>query len=107
MMLNIPFGSSTTRDGLAPAGASQWLSNCPADELSRATRLKFFGGSIRSTASATALSRKRILASQSWIMDRMLFGVADGEIGATAMPARSAPKNTAQYSIEVLAHMAT
>src|SRR5215510_12408462 len=107
MILKIAFGSSTTCDGRAPVGASQWLSDCPLDELSSQTRFKVFGGSNRSSASAVALSRKNTLALQSWVMDRMLFGVADGEIGATAMAARSAPRNTAQYSIDVVAHMAT
>src|SRR5215470_19241583 len=105
MMLKTSFGPTTTGNGLISAGVSHCLSDCPGDKPSSTTYFTAFGGSMHSSAPTTVSSRNKILASLSSVIDMTICGVAVGGIGATPTPARSAPRNTPQYSIDVLAQM--
>ena len=94
MMLKAVPGCTSAGSGVAPSGASQSTSERPMAEPSSATRAMPPGcaGPITSAAPASA---KRMRASASEIMRARLAGVEPGASGATATPARSAPRNTA------------
>ena len=104
MMLNAQPGSISTAGAVAPSGASQASKGWPTSEPSRDT----FGAATATSpiSLATAASTKKILAPESAIITPRLSAVDEGANGATATPARRAPKNAATYSIEVEAQMA-
>jgi hypothetical protein len=59
-----------------------------------------------SNAFATDASTNSSVAPASATMVAMLAAVDDGASGATAMPARSVPRNTAEYSMDIPAQTA-
>jgi hypothetical protein len=106
MMLNGQSGRIATGFGWLPAGASQFEKRVPAADSSSAIQ----GTAIRvrtgASSAATAASTKNRRASALAAMSAMVCGVEEGASGATATPARRAPRNTAAYSSEVPAQMA-
>jgi hypothetical protein len=91
MMLNGAPGSICTACGFAPSGASQ----SPIDiGISRNDA----GSFCPSSAASIVASRNRIFAPQSASIVTNASGVDDGASGATATPARSAPRKIAPYS---------
>src|SRR5262245_44747983 len=106
MMLKALPGSILTTAGTAPGGASHVSSDSAREVLSSATSFEATGGRAEANRLETSASRKRILASQSATNAATVVAVDDGASGATATPARSAPRKTAPYAIEVLAQIA-
>ena len=93
MMLKGQPGCGVTGCGRLPGGASQCSRSRPAVEPSSVMRgMPSGSGAISSAAAASA---NNSIAPASSIMRARLAGVAPGASGATATPARSAPRNTA------------
>src|SRR5271170_4212700 len=99
MVLKTQFGATTILVGAAPEGAIQSVKRAPSACPSRATR----GASTSPSALSAVASRNIILAPQSRAIAARLAGVEPGAKGATATPARSAPRKTTTYSIDAAA----
>src|SRR5438552_2041306 len=106
MMLKAQSGSGLTGFGRAPIGASQDWSDAPAGDSSRAMRFAAILAAAVSSVAATVASRKNSLAPASAAMPASSSAVHEGASGATTAPARSAPRYTAAYSIDVPAQLA-
>ncbi len=91
MMLNGAPGSIDTGCGFALSGASH-------SRIEIGTRRNDAGNFCPSSAAAIGASRNRILAPQSASIVANASGVDDGASGATATPARKAPRKIAPYS---------
>src|SRR3954468_15475309 len=100
MMLKTDSGSMVTGDGLARP-AHQARNGRPQDASSSATRSGARSSAARPIAATAAASMNSTLAPESLTIAAKSAGVEDGAIGATATPARSAPRNVAAYSIEL------
>src|SRR5512140_432183 len=99
MMLNGQFGCTFTGRGFAPTGASQ---SCNDGWLEPSMKMRRAGVS---KAGATA-STNRCAAPLSATIPANCAGREPVGIGATAAPARNAPRNTAAYSSELAAQIA-
>src|SRR6266568_2698262 len=98
-MLNTQSGSIATAAGFAPLAAHQALNGRPAAPSSSATRNTNGPTSAVAIAAAAAASMNSTLAPQSFSIAAKSVGVDDGANGATATPARNAPRKAATYSI--------
>src|ERR1700722_16203688 len=103
-MLNVQSGDISVGAGSAPAGASQSLNLSPPAPSSSAMRGQDMA--IDAKVSRVDSSTKTNLAPQSAIIAARLAGVDEGASGATAIPARRAPRKTARYSTEADAQVA-
>ena len=106
MMLNGASGSTATGCARTPSGMSHAASGSPALLPSSVTRRSVPASSLPAVAFALAASTKRCRAPESATMAASCSGVALGGSGAATTPARSAPRNTATYSIDVAAQIA-
>src|SRR5437868_12564290 len=101
MILKVQSGSIETGRGRVPGGASQAPKGRPQPRSSRETRN---GASAAGPiADAVVSSMNRIFAPESFTIAAKSCGVDDGASGATATPARNAPRNVATYSIPLSA----
>src|SRR3954449_8009021 len=99
MMLKLQSGSMLTGFGRVPGAAHQALNGLAHPPLSSDTRKA--ASAAAPIATAVVSSMKRIFAPESFAIAAKSCGVDDGASGATAMPARSAPRKAATYSIEL------
>src|SRR5688572_13186888 len=104
MILNAAAGSIDTGAGVAPAASSQRSSASSAADPSSEMRLAEHA--MPSNEAALAASANTNFAPQSDSIICMLSGRDDVGSGATATPARSAPRNTAPYSMLPAAQIA-
>ena len=104
MMLKVQSGAIATAAGRAPWGAIQCVKGSPAEPSSSETRGQ--AEATESKVSRVDSSRNSTCAPQSVTIAARLAGVEDGASGATATPARSAPRNTTRYSTELNAQIA-
>ena len=104
MMLKVQSGATSTGLGFAPSGASHRVKASPALLSSSAIRGRF--SAIVSNVSRVEASTNTSAASQSAIIAARLADVEDGASGATAIPARNAPRKTARYSTDAEAQIA-
>src|ERR1044072_5166911 len=103
MMLKVQSGSIETGGGRVPGAAHQALNGPPHPLSSSDTRS---GASAEAPiAAAVASSMNRIFAPESFTIAAKSCGVEDGAKGATATPARNAPRKVATYSIELKAQI--
>src|SRR5262245_24101659 len=105
MMLNAASGSTVTGAGVLSSGASHACTAVPAAPPSMLTSLSPAGSACPASAEATGASRNRIVAALSASIVTSASGVEDGASGATATPARNAPRNTQTYSMLAVAQM--
>jgi hypothetical protein len=98
MILNGASGRMWTASGVAPAGASHLDNAAPLPESSMLMRGTLVVSVLAATVFATGSVRKKSFAPQSASMVSKESGVAEGGSGATATPARNAPRNTDAYS---------
>src|ERR1700710_2324258 len=99
MMLKVQPESIATGFGFAPGAAHQVLNGRPHAPSSSETRK---GASADGPiAAAVTSSMNRIFAPESFTIAAKSCGVEDGASGATAAPARNAPRKVATYSIEL------
>ena len=105
MMLNASAGAISTGAGRAPPGARHCEKGSPAAESSSAIRLIEKPPALARLAAVDA-SRKRCVAPLSMTMPASCSAVDDGASGETTTPARSAPRNSVAYSMEVVAQTA-
>src|ERR1700691_2170180 len=103
MMLKVQSGATSTGLGFTPSDASHRPKLSPALSSS-AIRGRF--KAMVSKVSRVEASTKTSAASQSAIIAARLADVEDGASGATAIPARKAPRKTARYSTEADAQIA-
>src|SRR3954467_2050459 len=105
MMLKVQSGSIGTGRGLAPGAPHHALNGRPHPPSSSDTP----NGASAETpiAAAVASSMNRIFAPESFTIAAKSCGVEDGAKGATATPARNAPRKVATYSIELEAQIET
>jgi hypothetical protein len=101
MMLNTHSGSTWTGAGFAPSAAHQARNDRPASPSSSAMRRTVGTTSAVAIAAAVAPSMNSSLAPESLTIAAKSCGVEDGASGATATPARNAPRKVATYSIEL------
>src|SRR3954462_8250278 len=103
MMLKVHSGSIDTGCGRVPGDAHHLLNGRPHPPSSSETRNG--AAAADPMVAAVVSSMNRILAPESFTIAAKSFGVEDGASGATAMPARNAPKKVATYSIELSAQI--
>src|SRR3954471_4917482 len=99
MMLKVQSGSIGTGRGLVAGAAHHALHGRPHPPSSSDTR---HGASAETPiAAAVAWSMNRIFAPESFTIAAKSCAAEDGATGATATPARKAPRKAATYSIEL------
>src|SRR3954447_13648220 len=103
MILKVQSGSIETGFGRRPGAPAHELNGRPHPPSSSETRRGAFAAAPM--AAAVASSMNRIFAFASFTMAAKSWGVEDGASGATATPARSAPRNVAAYSSELNAEI--
>src|SRR3569623_2954549 len=106
MMVNAQSGRISTGACVAPGAASQSLNGRAASLSSSAISVARIDARTGAIASPTVLSTNSSRASASSAIVARLSGEEEGASGATATPARNAPRNTAAYAIEVAAQLA-
>src|SRR5476649_2649591 len=103
MMLKVQSGSIVTSSGFVPGAAHHAPNGRPHAPPSSETRK---GASAADPiAAAVVSSMNRIFAPESFTIAAKSCGVEDGAKGATATPARNAPRKIATYSIELSAQI--
>lgn len=95
-----------TGAGTVPGAAIQPENGAPALLSSNAIRRRSPGSGASFMAPAANASMNNNLAPQSCTIAAKSRGVEDGASGATATPARSAPRNVTTYSAEDSAQIA-
>src|SRR3954454_13833315 len=103
MILKVHSGSIETGFGLLPGAAHQVLNGRPHRQSSSETRNG--ASAAEPIADAVVSSMNRMLAPESFTIAAKSCGVDDGASGATAAPARNAPRKVATYSIELSAQI--
>src|SRR3978361_1177485 len=109
MMLNGASGATSTCAGALPSGSSQSSNARPGATLpddGSSSEMQSRASPEPPSASSAAASAKSQRASASFRTETKLSGVTDGASGATATPARNAPRNTAAYLGEAWPQMA-
>src|SRR4051812_18656254 len=103
MILKVQSGSIVTGFGLVLGAAHHALNGRPHPPPSSETRN---GASAAAPiADAVVSSMNRIFAPESFTIAAKSCGVEDGASGATATPARNAPRKVATYSMLLDAHI--
>src|SRR4051794_9321569 len=103
MMLKVHSGSMDSGWGRVPGDTHHLLNGRPHPPSSSDTRNG--AAAADPIVAAVVSSINRILAPESFTIAAKSCGVEDGVSGATAMPARKAPKKLATYSIELSAQI--
>src|SRR3979490_1807090 len=99
MMLKVHSGSIVAGFGFVPGAAHHALHGRPHALSSSDTRNR--APAQAPIAAAVPWSMNRIFAPESFTIAAKSCGVEDGAKGATATPARNAPRKVATYSIEL------
>src|SRR3954454_3819166 len=103
MILKVQSGSILTGFGGVP-GAAHHARNGRPHPLSSSETVEA-ASAASPIADAVVSSMNRIFAPESFTIAAKSCGVEDGASGATATPARNAPRKVATYSIELNAQI--